>query len=134
TKPKAGPGSPATASTPPISGRWKPSAPRWKNWPWPNSPPKPASSSKRKAREDRGRAPAKTRKRCDSIPATNTIKLCRLDQGRGAGPQVGIYNEDRIIPLASAVRAAGAGDVDGSAESVLPFLPHGEHAAAAEQA
>ncbi len=62
------------------------------------------------------------------------MRLCRYDDGKGEGTQIGYYFEDRIIPLASAARAGGAGNGPFPSDSVVPYLPGGELAGVAARA
>jgi 2-keto-4-pentenoate hydratase/2-oxohepta-3-ene-1,7-dioic acid hydratase in catechol pathway len=63
-----------------------------------------------------------------------SMRLCRYEDPSSKEARVGFYAEDRIVPLDGALRASGAGDLPLAHDSVLPYLPHGEHAALAEQA
>jgi 2,4-diketo-3-deoxy-L-fuconate hydrolase len=62
------------------------------------------------------------------------MRICRYDEGAGRGPQIGFHLDDRIVPFDSVARASGAGDGPFPADSVLPFLRHGELAAVAAKA
>lgn len=62
------------------------------------------------------------------------MRLCRYDEGKGEGPQVGFYSEEKIIPVSAAARASGAGEASIPSDSVLPCLPHGDLAEVAARA
>lgn len=62
------------------------------------------------------------------------MKICRYDEGSGEEPRIGFHLGDRIVPFDAAARGAGLGEGPFPADSVLPYLPHGELAETAAKA